>query len=179
MKAAFPFLILLAGCGSVARSPGSTEPLAPIDSVAPLDVLTIVLAEYSKGARLLIVDDQTSGCMDMSLPQWHSRFDTLSIAAREAAQGCTRRSETRLRIPISALRAPVPIVSQSRRRARPSIETPVLFLSRAGVSSDGSIAAIQVSMFCGGPVCSGTDLYWFRRTESGWVLHTSWTLFVS
>jgi hypothetical protein len=179
MKPAFPFLILLAACGSTASSLGTTAPLAPIDSVAPPDILTSVLLAYSRRTRLLIVDDHTSSCMDMSLPQWHSTFDTLSIAARVAAQDCTRRSATRLRIPISALRAPVPVVSQSSRRAKPSIETPVLFLSRAGVSSDGSIAAIEVSMYCGGSVCSATALYWFRKTESGWEFQTRWTLFVS
>jgi hypothetical protein len=168
--------VLVAACASARPSPTT---LQPVDSTTPPDLLNAVLARYARGAQLLIIDDQTTACMDMSLPQWRTLMDTLTAQAREAAADCARRSATRLRLRSEALRSSIPFVLQSARTGKPSLQRPLLFFSQAGFSADGSLAVIEVDMFCGGGLCGSDDMYWFRRTPAGWDLYAAWDLGVS
>lgn len=151
----------------------------PADSASSVGIYNAVLEIYARYPRVTMVsvEDSTSLCMDMALPQWAGLMDTASRAMRDATADCTRRAKARVALPFGQLRASKPIALQSQpERPEASIETPVLFLSRPGISADGTRAVIDVNMYCGGPVCASDVLYWFRRTASGWEEYASWGL---
>jgi hypothetical protein len=178
----FPIWLIAASIslGCAHKSQMAQAPVSVIDSLLPPTILNPVIAYYATEAKSIILDDHTSSCMDLSLPQFRGRLtDTLSIQARQAAADCHRRSETQRPVPVSTLRISVPITPQSARRGYASLKTPLVFLSQVGFSDDGTVALIDGSMYCGGGLCASNDVFWFRRSGNGWELYTTWNLSVS
>ena len=71
------------------------------DSASSIGIYNAVLEIYAQYPRVtrLSVEDSTSLCMDMSLPQWTDLMDTASRAMRDAAADCARRSKARVALP--------------------------------------------------------------------------------
>lgn len=175
-----PFALSLVGC--VHRQGGhSALQSMPYDTRTPLELYSLVLNHYAAraGIRLLTVDDHTTThCYDFSLPQWRGTLvDTLSIEATQAAADCAARSVAPLRIPLDSLQLVTRVYRQSdRRHPAPSIDTPLIFLSQAGLSEDGTFAMMAVGMFCGGGLCGSDDIYWFRSGPERWELYAVWNV---
>jgi hypothetical protein len=165
---------ILAGC-AVAPRATLQIPGGPND-VAPIEILDAVVARA--GNATITVDDSSSHCWDMNLPQWSGRrVDTLDVESRDALRSCYDRSATKVRMPEALRTGALAVMWQSdRRHPAASIVHPVLFGSRAGLSADGRIAVVDVYTFCGGPICASSELLWFHRTERGWQLVASWLL---
>ena len=173
-----PLLGLLLACAPQSQNAPAAE--LPVDDGSPPAVYNAILARYDSGVEALIVDDYTSLCEDLSLPQNKWIADTLAVPSREAVDDCRRRAATRLRVRTTDLRARIPIFSQ-RTKMRPevSIAVPLLFLSPVGFSRDSTIAAVSVGMHCGGPVCGSNDVFWLESTSSGWRVTAAWNVSVS
>ncbi len=155
----------------------------PYDERTPAELYNLALNHFASDSEIreLTMDDRTSVCDDLDLPQWKgTKVDTLRVEARQAAADCARRTDARLRIHMDSLHVTKRVSAQSNpHHPKASIRAPMVFLSQAGLSDDGTVAMMSVGMYCGGGLCASNDIYWFRRAASGWVLYAVWNVSVS